>query len=59
MSRDNTPQGKMARGCVWLFAIPIGFILFIGVVDAAAHGVCYLIGSDCRVWECGWFRVCK
>jgi hypothetical protein len=56
---DNTPQGKLAHGCmvvIWFaFAIPIG----IGAIDAVAHGICYWRDTDCRVWECGWFRVCS
>ena len=56
---DNTPQGKLAHGCcviVWIaFAIPFS----IGAIDAIAHGICYLENSDCRSWECGWFRICE
>lgn len=56
---DNTPQGKLARGCGWLIAMVFGFFVLIGVVDVIAHGVCRYIGTDCRAWECGWFRICK
>lgn len=32
---DNTPQGKLARGCFYLFYWAIGFvILFGGIVPA-------------------------
>jgi len=62
---DNTPQGKLARGCGGFALAIFAFVLFVAFADIFGHLGCWWLGysetpmASCPRWECGWFRICK